>query len=79
MPVHNRACIICGTDISSKRSHAKTCSASCRASLFRMNHGSACVIARITKCAYTNIALIAFKAGKSVQQVASDHLQAAFR
>lgn len=74
-----RHCLVCNTNIDHLRSHAKTCTAACRAKLFRINHDNAYVTAKVTKLTYVNIVLAAFAAGKTPSQITADYLQAAFK
>lgn len=58
-----RVCAVCNADITSKRSHALTCSDRCRAKQSRKNKQQSVLVSiRVPLLTYTNMVIAAMKA-----------------
>lgn len=68
-----RLCKICNKSINNMRSHARTCSSSCRGKMFRSIKANYTLVQfRVPNDIYTDIAITAFQANKGVSQYLTD-------
>ncbi|SPO62785.1 protein of unknown function [Pseudomonas inefficax] len=70
---NTRVCCICNIPLKTKRRDARTCSSSCRGRLFRSNRAESVLVRfRVPLAAYTNLAVVALRADKSINQYLSE-------
>jgi len=68
-----RLCKICNKSINNMRSHAITCSSSCRGKLFRANKANFTLVRfSVPNDIYTELAISAFQNKKGVSQFLTD-------
>lgn len=64
-----RLCKTCNKSINNMRSHAITCSSSCRGKLFRANRANYTLIHfKVPNDIHTDLSIAAFQAGKGISQ-----------
>lgn len=68
-----RLCKMCKKSINNMRSHATTCSSSCRGKLFRANKANYTLVQfRVPNDIYTDLVITAFKSKKGINQYLTD-------